>query len=67
MGLPDGSISKDFACNAGDAGDLDSIPGSRRSPGEGNCYPLQYSYLENPMDSGAGVLQSIGMQKVGHD
>ena len=38
------------ACNAGDLG---SIPGSRRSPGEGNGNPLQYSCLENPMDRGA--------------
>ena len=33
-----------------DAGDLDSIPGSGGSPGDGNGYPLQYSCLENPMD-----------------
>ena len=38
------------ACNAGDP---DSIPGSGRSPGEGNGNPLQYSCLENPMDGGA--------------
>ena len=38
---------KESACNTGDLG---SIPGSRRSPGEGNDYPLQYSCLENPMD-----------------
>ena len=38
------------ACNAGDLG---SIPGLGRSPGEGNGNPLQYSYLENPMDGGA--------------
>ena len=37
------------ACNAGDPG---SIPGSGRSPGEGNDYPLQYSYLGNLMDRG---------------
>ena len=37
------------ACNAGDLG---SIPGSGRSPGEGNGNPLQYSCLENPMDGG---------------
>ena len=36
-----------------DAGDLDSIPGSGGSPGDGNGYPLQYSCLENPMDRGA--------------
>ena len=35
------------------AGDLGSIPGSVRSPGEGNGNPLQYSCLENPMDGGA--------------
>ena len=44
MGFAGGSDSKDSACNAGD---LDSIPGSGRSPGEGNGYPLQYSCLEN--------------------
>ena len=45
-----GSDSKECACNVGDSG---SIPGSGRSPGEGNGYPLQYSCLENPMDRGA--------------
>ena len=38
---------KEYACNAGHPG---LIPGSGRSPGEGNGYPLQYSYLENFMD-----------------
>ena len=46
----DGSDGKESACNAGDMG---SIPGSGRSPGEENSYPLQYFYLENPMDRGA--------------
>ena len=41
---------KASACNSGDLG---SIPGSGRSPGEGNGNPLQYSCLENPMDGGA--------------
>ena len=50
MGFPGGSDSKDSACNAGD---LSSIPGSRRSPGEGNDNPLQYICLNNPMDRGA--------------
>ena len=45
-----GSEVKASACNAGDLG---LIPGSGRSPGEGNGNPLQYSCLENPMDSGA--------------
>ena len=44
MGFPGRSES------AGNAGDLGSIPGSGRSPREGNGNPLQYSYLENPMD-----------------
>ena len=48
--FPGGSEVKASACNAGDPG---SIPGSGRSPGEGNGNPLQYSCLENPMDGGA--------------
>ena len=48
--FPGGSNGEESACNAGDWG---SIPGSRRSPGEGNGYPLQYSCLENSMDRGA--------------
>ena len=44
--------SKESACNAGDTEDSSSIPGSGRSPGEGNCYPLQSSGLENSMDRG---------------
>ena len=46
-GFPGGSDGKESAYNAGDPG---LIPGSGRSPGEGNGYPLQYSCLENPMD-----------------
>ena len=49
------------ACNVGDLG---SIPGSGRSPGEGNGNPFQYSCLENPMDGGACGLQSMGSQTV---
>ena len=48
--MPGGSGGKESACNAGDSG---SIPGSGRSPGEGNGYPLQYSCLENSKDKGA--------------
>ena len=47
LGLPGGSTSKESACNVGDLG---SIPGLGRSLGEGICYPLQYSGLENSMD-----------------
>ena len=50
MGFPGGSDGKPSACNAEDLG---SIPGSGRSPGEGNGNPLQHSCLENPMDGGA--------------
>ena len=46
---PGNSDSKESACNAGD---LDSIPGLGRSPGEGNGHPLKHSCLENPMDRG---------------
>ena len=49
-GFPGGSEVKASACNAGDLG---SIPGLGRSPGEENGNPLQYSCLENPMDRGA--------------
>ena len=48
--FPCGSEDKASACNVGDLG---SIPGLGRSPGEGNGNPLQYSCLENPMDGGA--------------
>ena len=50
MIFPDGSSSKKSACNAGDSG---LIPGSGRSPGEGNGYFSKYSCLENSMDRGA--------------
>ena len=46
-GFPGGSEVKASACNGGDLG---SIPGLGRSPGEGNGNPLQYPCLENPMD-----------------
>ena len=46
-GFPCGSAGKESTCNVGD---LDSIPGLGRSPGEGKGYPLQYSGLENAMD-----------------
>ena len=50
LGFLGASDGEESACNAGDP---DSIPGSERSPGEGNGNPLQYSCLENPMDRGA--------------
>ena len=64
FGFPGGSDGKESACNARDAG---SFPGSGRSPGEGNGYPLQYlawkiSWTEEP-----GELKSMGSQRVGHN
>ena len=50
MGFPGSSEIKAYACHAGELG---SIPGLGRSPGEGNDNPFQYSCLENPMDRGA--------------
>ena len=61
MGFPGSSDSKEYACNAGGPG---LIPGSGRSPGEGNGNPLQYSCLKKTMDRGAwwatvhGVIKS---------
>ena len=62
--FPGGSDGKASAYNAGDPG---SIPGSRRSPGEGNGNPFQYSCLENPMDGGAWWAIIHGSQRVKHD
>ena len=50
VGFSSGSAVKNLPANVGDAG---LIPGSGRSPGEGNGNPLQYFCLENPMDGGA--------------
>ena len=52
-GFPGGAVVKNLPTNVGDARDMGLIPGSERSPGEGNGSPLQYSYLENSMDRGA--------------
>ena len=46
-------VVKNPPADEGDIRNVDSIPGSGRSPGEGNGNPLQYSCLENPMDRGA--------------
>ena len=62
LGLPWWLNYKQSACNAGDLG---SIPGSGRSPREGNGYPLQYSCLENPMARGACWTPANGVAKSG--
>ena len=59
-GFHGGSVVKNPPANAGEAG---SIPGSGRSPGEGNGNPLQYSCLENPMDRGAWWATVHGVTK----
>ena len=59
-GYPGGSAGKESACNAGDLG---SIPGEGRSPGEGNGNPLQYSQLENPVGGGAWWATVLGVSK----
>ena len=60
LDFPGGSAGKKSACNAEDLG---LIPGSGRSPGEGNGAPLQYSCLENPMDWGAWWATVHGVAK----
>ena len=60
MDFPGGSDDKASAYNAGDQG---SIPGSGRSPGEGNGNPLQYSCLQNSMDRGAWWAKVHGVSK----
>ena len=60
LGFPGGSDGKVSARNVGDPG---LIPGSRRSPGEGNGNPLQYSCLENSMDGGAWWATVHGVEK----
>ena len=59
-GFPGSSVSKESACSAGDLG---SIPGSGRSPREGNSKPLQYPCLENPLDSEAWWAAVHGIAK----
>ena len=59
-GFPGSSDSKE---STGNAGDLNSIPGSGRCPGEGNGYPLQYSCLENPRDWGVWQATVHGVTK----
>ena len=63
-GFPHSLVSIESACNAGDLG---SIPGLGRSPGEGNGNPVQYSCLENPMDRGAWQATVHGVARVRHD
>ena len=63
LGFPGGTLVKNLPANAGDTGDVGLIPGSRRSPIEGNDNPLQYSFLGNPMDRGAWWATVHGVTK----
>ena len=60
-GFLSGSAAEESAFNTGDTGDAGSIHGLRRSPGEGNGNPLQYSCLRNPLDRGAwwAIIQKV--------
>jgi len=60
FGLPCWLSSKEYACNAGDPG---LIPGSGRSPGEGNGNPFQYSFLGNPLDRSLADYSPWGSQE----
>ena len=65
LGFPRGSVVKNLPdCDAGATGDACSIPGSRRSPGEGNGNPLQYLAWRSPWTEEPGRLQSIGSQEL---
>ena len=72
LGFPGGTVVKNPPVNIEDARSTDSIPGSGRSPREGNGNPLQYSYLENSMNRGAwqgsvhGVAKSWTQQQQQH-
>ena len=61
--IPGGSVGKQSACNAEDAGDVGSTPGLERSPGKGNGNRLQYFCLVNPMDRGAWRATVHGVTK----
>ena len=62
--LPGGSDGKESTCHVGDP---DLIPEMGSCPGEGNGYPLRYSYLEIPWTEEAGGVHSTGVTRVGHE
>ena len=67
MGFPGGTVVKNPSVNTGDSGEAGLIPGSIRSPGEGNGNSIQYSCLGNPMDRGAWRATVHGSQRVRHN
>ena len=64
LGLPQWLKGEEFACSAGDVG---SVPGSGRSPGEGNGNSPQYSCLGIPWTEEPSGRRSVGLPRVGHD
>ena len=62
-GFPGDTVVKNLPANTGDTGDEVSVPGSERSPGEGNCNLLQYSCLEYPMNRGAWRVPLWNLEK----
>ena len=66
-GFPGGSVVKNPSNNAGDTGDMSSLPGTGRSSGGRNGNPLHYLAWNIPWTEEPGGLQSIGSQRVGHD
>ena len=63
MGSSQALVVKNLLANSGDKKEMGSIPGSGRSPGGGHGNPLQYSYLENPVDRGAWCTTVHGISK----
>ena len=66
MNFSGGSMVNNLLANAGDAGEVSSVPGSGRSGGEGNGKPLQYTFLKIPWIEEPAWLQSMGC-RVSHD
>ena len=68
MGFPGGPVVKNWPVSSGDTESVSSIPGSERSPGEGNGNPLQYSCLGNPIDRESWQANSPwGWKRDGHN
>ena len=63
MGSPGGAVLQNLPANAGDTGDMGSIPERGRGPGRGHGNPFQYSCLENPRDRGTWWAIVCGVAK----
>ena len=66
-GFPGGTVVKNLLPSTGDRGDMGSIPGSGRSPGEGNSNPSRLLAWKIPWTEEPGRLQSMALQRVGHN